>query len=133
MKTGSIHQSVDFNTTPKMVYDLIMNSELHSAFTGGPVVMSKTINGSFSVFDGYCTGHTIELKEGERIVQAWNFKEEGWPEDHYSVCTFVFSKTPTGCRLDFTQTEIPEHKVEALMQGWEEYYWEPMKNYLATV
>ncbi len=131
METNSIQQSVLFKATPKKVYDLIMNAELHSAFTGGPVTMCNEVKGTFSVFDGYCTGYNIELKDGEKIVQGWHFKEDGWPADHFSICTFIFNKTADGCQLDFTQTDIPEHKVEALTQGWIDYYWEPMKNYLA--
>lgn len=130
---NSIHQIIEFKATPGQVYSLIMNPELHSAFTGSHVVMGPNINDKFSVFDGYCTGYNIEIEEGAKIVQAWNFKEDGWTDDHYSICTFLFEKSPDGCKLNFTQTDIPEHKVEALTQGWFEYYWEPMKNYLATV
>jgi len=130
MKTDTINQTIEFNASPKDVYDLIIDEKLHSAFTESEVTMSKEVNGKFSVFDGYCSGYNIELKEGEKIVQAWHFKEDGWPDDHYSECTFVFNKTDKGCKLNFTQTEIPEHKVDALADGWRDYYWDPMKAYL---
>ena len=131
MKTGTINQSIIFKASPKEVYDLLMDQQLHSEFTGGDVTMSKELKGTFSVFDGYCSGYNIELSEGKKIVQAWHFKEDGWPEDHFSTCTFIFNKTDEGCLLDFTQTGIPEHKVEALTQGWNDYYWEPMRSLLA--
>ena len=130
MKTGSIHQAIEFNAEPQSVYELLMDQTLHSEFTGGAVTMSKELNGPFSVFDGYCNGYNIELQEGKRIIQAWHFMEDGWPEDHFSTCTFIFNKTDKGCLLDFTQTDIPEHKVEALTQGWNDYYWQPMKTLL---
>lgn len=130
MKTNSIHQTVQFEATPKRIYDLIMDAKLHSSITGSSVVMSNELEGTFSVFDGYCTGYNIELADGEKIVQAWNFKEDGWPDTHYSICTFVFNKADNGCILDFTQTNVPEHKIQALTDGWNDYYWEPIKNYL---
>ena len=131
MKTDSINQTIQFDAEPKQIYDLIMDAKLHSAFTGSPVVMSDEIKGTFSVFDGYCTGYNIDLVDGEKIVQAWNFKEDGWPEDHYSICTFDLKKTTNGCILYFNQSDVPEHKIKALSDGWNEYYWEPIKNYLA--
>ena len=132
MKTGNIHQVIAFRANPEEVYELLMNEQLHSEFSGSAVEMSRDINGRFTVFDDYCTGYNIELEPGKKIVQAWHFREDGWPEDHYSTCTFLFEKTPDGCLLDFTQTGIPVHKTEALTEGWEEYYWQPMKEFLGA-
>ena len=132
MKTKTIKQTVTFAALPAQVYNLIMDAKKHGAFTGGKVTMSKKVKGEFKVFDGYCHGYNIELKEGKKIVQAWHFKEEGWPEDHFSICTFEFEKVPKGTKLTFTQSEIPEHKAESLHEGWKQYYWKPMKEHLAT-
>lgn len=130
MKTHTIKQSITFNASPKTVYDLLMNAKKHGAFTGGKVKMSNKINGRFEVFDGYCHGYNIELKEAKKIVQAWHFTEEGWPEDHFSICTFEFNKTPKGTKLSFTQSHIPANKHKTLKTGWKQYYWEPMKEML---
>ena len=113
------------------VYNLIMDAKKHSAFSGSKVKMSNKIDGKFEVFDGYCSGFNIELNEGKKIVQGWHFKEDGWPDDHFSVCTFSFSKVPSGTRLNFKQVAIPAHKAESLKEGWKLYYWQPMKAYLA--
>ena len=83
-------------------------------------------------FDGYCHGYNIELIEGKKIVQAWHFAEEGWPDDHFSTCTFLFEEAGNKTKLTFLQTDVPEHKVEALKGGWKEFYWEPMKAYLKS-
>lgn len=132
MKTKSIKQTVTFQgLRPKEVYNMIMDEKIHSAFSGSKVKMSREINGKFEVFDGYCTGFNIDLKEGKKIIQGWHFKEDGWPEGHFSICTFVFEKVSTGTKLTFTQTHIPAHKAETLKNGWKLYYWQPMKAYLA--
>jgi activator of HSP90 ATPase len=132
MKTKRIKQTITFpGALPREVYSLIMDARKHSAFTGSKVTMSNKVNGKFKMFDGYCSGFNIELNEGKKIVQGWYFKEDGWPEDHYSICTFIFEKIPSGTKLIFTQTHIPEHKVDTLKEGWKLYYWQPMKAYLA--
>ncbi len=58
--------------------------------------------------------------------------EDGWPNDHYSICTFVFEKVPKGTKLKFTQTGIPEHKAESLKEGWKEFYWNRIKEFLSV-
>ncbi len=130
MKTKSIKKTVTFKAAPAEVYELLMNAKKHAAFTGSKVKMSNKANGKFEVWDGYCHGYNIELEEGKRIVQAWHFAEDGWPDDHYSICTFEFKKAPTGTKLIFTQTGIPAHKAASLAGGWNDYYWSLMKDYL---
>jgi activator of HSP90 ATPase len=132
METRSIKQTVTFDAPARKVYDLIMDQKKHTAFTGTNVVMSKKVKGKFDVFDGYVRGYNIELIEGEKIVQAWHFQEDGWPDDHYSICTFLFKPEGDKTRLTFTQQGVPAHKVEELKSGWKQIYWNPMKAYLKT-
>lgn len=132
MQTKDIRQTVTFpNAKPIEVYNLIMDAKQHRAFSGSKVKMSNKIDGKFDVFDGYCTGFNIELIEGKKIVQGWHFKEDGWPDDHFSICTFSFAKVIGGTKLTFSQKAIPAHKVDALKEGWKLHYWQPMKAYLA--
>jgi activator of HSP90 ATPase len=127
MKTKSIKQTVTFDATPDKIYNLIMDQKKHAAFTGSKVIMSTKVKGKFNVFDGYIHGYNIELVENKKIIQAWHFAEEGWPDDHYSICTFLLEREGNKTKLDFRQTDVPEHKVESLKDGWKQFYWKPMK------
>lgn len=130
MKTGTIEQIIVFDAEPQAVYDMLMDAQKHAAFTGSEVEMSTEVGGKFVAFDGYVHGTNVELLPGKRIVQLWNFDEEGWPEDHFSTCVFEFERDGNKTTLHFRQTDIPAHKVEALTSGWFEYYWEPIKDEL---
>ena len=130
METKTIKQTLIFNASPKEVYELIMDAKKHSAISGSKVKMSRKVKGKFEVFDGYVNGYNIEIEEHKKIVQGWYFAEEGWPQDHYSICTFKFDKKGKGTQLTFTQTEVPSPAVKGLTGGWKQYYWEPMKTYL---
>jgi len=130
METGAINQTITFDAPAITVYQLLMDADQHSAFTDSDVEMSAEVDGKFKVFDGYCTGYNIELAEGKKIVQAWHFQEDGWPDDHYSICTFLLEERDGKTHLEFTQTGVPVHKVEALRKGWEDFYWIPMAEYL---
>ncbi|MBI2967745.1 MAG: SRPBCC domain-containing protein [Bacteroidetes bacterium] len=126
MKTKNLKQTVNFPCAPSIAYQLLMDGKKHSEFTGGKATISKKINGKFSVYGGYIHGYNIELVKGRKIVQAWHFAEEGWPDEHFSLCTFDFAKTAKGTRLTFTQKGIPSHKYKELKAGWRNYYWLPM-------
>ncbi len=130
MKIKTIKQTTLFKASPKEVYELIMDSKKHSAFSGAKTRISQKVKGKFETYDGYCHGYNIELKEGKKIVQAWHFAEDGWPADHFSIATFIFEKVKGGTKLKFSQSGVPEHKYETLKAGWRDYYWKPMKEYL---
>ena len=88
---------------------------------------STKVKGKFEIFNGYIHGYNIELAEGKKIVQAWHFAEEGWPDDHFSICTFLFEEIDGKTKMTFIQTGVPEEHVGSLKEGWKEYYWIPMK------
>lgn len=132
MKTKNISQAASFKASPGEIFDILLDSRKLTALTGGKCSMSRKVNGKFNVFDGYCHGYNVELKAGKKIVQAWHFAEDGWPDDHFSICTFELEKNPGGTKLKFRQTGVPEHKVESLKGGWKQFYWEPMKKFLAA-
>ncbi|MEP6795939.1 MAG: SRPBCC family protein [Saprospiraceae bacterium] len=127
MKTRTIKQTINFPATPEKLFDMLMSGKTMSAFHGGKTTMNKRANGKFTVFDGYCHGYNIELDPGKKIVQAWHFKEEGWPDDHFSTCTFLLTPTSKGTKLTFTQTDVPASAYDGLNEGWKEYYWEPIQ------
>jgi activator of HSP90 ATPase len=130
MKTKTIKQTATFDASREEVYNLIMDEKKHAEFTGSKATISTKQNGKFSVFDGYIHGHNIELVKGKKIVQAWHFAEDGWPDDHFSICTFELEKAGSKTKLRFLQTNVPEHKVESIKEGWKQFYWDAMKAYL---
>ena len=77
---------------------------------------------------GYAEGVNLELVPDKKIVQSW--RAEDWPEGHYSQATFVLKEVGGGTELTFTQTDVPEEFVKDIAQGWQDYYWAPMKEML---
>ena len=76
MKTSSFKQQVTVNTTPQVVYDLLMDAKKHSALIGSKVKISQKVGGMFEVYDGYAHGENLQLLPGQRIVQAWRANVE---------------------------------------------------------
>jgi activator of HSP90 ATPase len=125
MNTRTIRQTVTFKMSPDELYEVIMNSRKHAAFTESRVVMSRKVGGTFSAYDGEIAGKNVELVPGKRIVQTWRYSD--WPDGHYSRCTFSLKEVQGGTRLTFTQSGVPEEVYEDIRQGWHDYYWEPIK------
>ncbi|HKS60038.1 MAG TPA: SRPBCC family protein [Thermoplasmata archaeon] len=130
MKTSTIRQTVSFPAPPGRVYQVLMTSRLHEAFTGAPARISAKIGGSIMAWGGYIHGRNVELIPGKRIVQSWVPSEENWPPGHESTVKFEFSAVGKGTRLRFTHSQVPADHAGHLTKGWYESYWNPLKKYL---
>lgn len=125
MKTKSIRQTVTIPGDPTMVFNALMDSKKHSAFTGDTARISRRVGGKFSAYGGYCYGINLKLVKNRKIVQTWRASD--WPEGHFSKASFDFRRTKSGTRLTFHQTGVPANQLKSVKQGWAEFYWQPMK------
>ncbi|MFW9820367.1 MAG: SRPBCC domain-containing protein [Candidatus Thorarchaeota archaeon] len=69
----------------------------------------------------------FELIQDKKIVQSWRSNEEGWPKTHYSTITIELESVEKGTLLTFKQTEVPLTSYDSVKEGWDEYYWNPLK------
>jgi activator of HSP90 ATPase len=126
----TINQTETFvNTNTQELYNLLMDSALHAAFTGDEATISPEVGGDYSAYGGYSTGKNIELVPGKRIVQTWRASD--WPEDVESTCMYEFEQIGNDAIIKFTQTGVPYDQEESITQGWIDFYWEPIREYLA--
>ena len=125
MKTKNIKQIVIFKASPNEVYEALMDSKKHSRFTGQAAKISREVGGKFTTFDGYAEGKNLELKPDKKIVQEW--RASNWDKGHYSKITFLLEPKGKGTKLTFTHIGVPEDDHANISDGWNQYYWEPMK------
>jgi len=129
MKTKDIKQTIEFSASPHEVYEALMDSKKHSAFTGGKANISRKVGGKFTVYDNYAEGKNLELVADKKIVQSWRASD--WPEGLESKATFLLSaKRGGGTKLTFTQKGVPADQYSDILEGWNEFYWKPMKSVL---
>jgi activator of HSP90 ATPase len=105
-----------------------MDSKKHSALTGSQVKVSRIVGGAFSIYDGEIEGINLELIPDKKIVQSWRYSD--WPESHLSEVTFLLSEESGNTHLDFTQLRVPDEHYQDIREGWQDYYWTPMKDIL---
>jgi len=129
--TREIKHQVVIGATAAKVYDALMDSKKHAAFTGEPAKINRKVGSSFQCYGTYITGITLAARPGKCIVQAWRSRD--WPKDHYSVVTFALSKLSGGkTRLRFTQLGVPSGDYAKKNAGWRTHYWEPLKRYVES-
>ena len=87
-----IQQTVTFNASPHEVYEALMDSEKHAAFTGGKAEISRAVGGSIMAYDDYIAGKNIELVPDRKIVQDWRASD--WPAGYFSRITFELTAVP---------------------------------------
>jgi activator of HSP90 ATPase len=131
LKTKDLKQVAMIPASPKEVYEMLMDSKKHSAFTGADAKISPKVGSRFSVWGGSIVGKTIKLVKNKEIVQEW--REESWPEGHYSTVKFMLRPAGKNTKLMFSQKGIPASRYKDISDGWKEYYWGPMKEYADAI
>ena|ERR1041385_1178589 len=130
MPTPAIHQEVLIAAAPARVFEALTKEEKFKAMSGGaPTTIEAKEGGSFSCFGGVILGRTVELVDGERLVQAWRVKT--WPEGLYSLATFALVAEGKGTKIVFDHVGFPDEEEAHLAAGWHANYWEPLKKALA--
>ncbi len=121
----TIRQTVTIKASPHAIYEALMDSRKHTAFSGMPARISRKPGGRFTAYGPYLSGVNLELVSDKKIVQFWRSKN--WPKFHYSTVTFELQRVKDGTRLSFTQVGVPDNDYRAKKRGWIRSYWEPMK------
>ncbi len=130
--TGEIQINVMIPASPEIVYDLLMDPVKHAQFTGSPASGSSEIGGTCIAWDGYIIMRNLELIRGKRIVQEWSTTEwpVGLPPSRLEIRLRPIGQ---GAELLLMQSGVPAADVEQYTQGWYEYYWDPMFDFLREI
>ena len=130
LKFSTITQSVVIGSTPDRVYDALMDSKSHAAFTGSPARMSSVVGGKFTAWEGYILGKNLQLVRGKKIVQEWSTTE--WPKGYPpSRLEITLTKSKDGTILKMVHSKVPAEQRDDYAEGWRSYYWAPLKTYLS--
>ena len=110
------------------VYAAWLSRQGHTDMTGSPAQVDGRVGGKFSAWDGYIMGTTLELTPDQRIVQAWRTSEfpEEAPDSHLEILIEETNGTTT---LTLIHRDLPLDQVPSYLQGWQDFYFNPMKKY----
>ena len=127
MKT--INQKVIItNATPAQIYNGLLDSSMHSKFTGGKAKITNKTGDTFTAWDEYITGKNVELIPDKKIVQEWKCTEFS-DTAQVSTLTLKFKKVPGGTEIIMEHANVPVDLYNDLNKGWIDHYWKPMQKY----
>lgn len=131
MKAEKITMSVVLPATPEKIYQAWLNSKEHKAFTGSAAKFSAKVNSDFTAWDKYISGKILELDENKRILQSWRTTEfPKGAED--SLLEILFEAKGKSCKLSLKHWNIPEGQTRKYKEGWNDFYFDPMKEYFSN-
>jgi activator of HSP90 ATPase len=129
-QTGlTIHQEVDFQTTPGRIYQALLDAKQFSAFTQARAEIDARPGGAFTLFGGLIEGRNVELVTDQMIVQAW--RPASGAAGVYSIVRFELVVRAGGTRIVFDHAGFTDEERGRLLAGWSTHYWEPLHKYLA--
>ena len=118
--------SASLPATPEQIYKAWLSSEGHSQMTGSQAEVQGGSGGSFQAWEGYIWGKTLEVEPYRRIVQAWRTSE--FPDDSPDLrVEILLEESGDGTKVTIVHTDIPKGQGEGYKQGWEDFYFTPMR------
>ena len=98
------------------------------AMTGAEARVDPAVGGAFDAWDGYITGRTLALEPGRRIVQSWRTSEftDGHEDSQIEV---LLDPVDKGTRITIRHTNVPDRQTAYEQGGWQDSYFDPMKEY----
>jgi activator of HSP90 ATPase len=128
----AIEQSVRFPAPAQELYDIYLDPARHAAVTGGSVKISPKPGSKFTAFDGMLTGATLFTIPGQLIVQRWR-SNMFHDTDQDSILILRFIQDGKRGRIDLVHANVPRHDHAGVTEGWEKYYWKPLRAYLKSL
>lgn len=117
--------------TAKQIYKSWLSTQRHSKMTGGIAFISDKVGETYKAWDGYITGHNIELEPYSKIVQSWRSGQFKADESDSQI-EVLLTENGEETILTLNHTNVPE-SGEHYKKGWEESYFEPMRKYFETL
>ena len=73
-------------------------------------------------------GSTLEFEPDQRIVQTWRTTEfpDNAPDSRLEI---LFEEAAKGTNVTLIHSNMPADQVDSYRQGWEDFYFKPMKEY----
>ncbi len=117
--------------TPQQIYDAWLDSRGHTKMTGSAARAKPVEGATFSAWGGYIKGKNLNLEPGRRIVQSWRTTKFA-KQDRDSQIEVLLESVPEGTRITLHQTNVPDGHAGYHDGGWQQHYFEPMKQYFSN-
>lgn len=110
------------------IFTALTNPLTIEIWSGATAVMEPVPGTEFSLWDGDITGVNLEIEPGKKIVQEWFFEdEEGIPSELKSLVTIKLHDEGSSTDVELLHINIPDEAFDNIVDGWDKYYFKPLK------
>ena len=115
---------------PRAIYDAWLDSAAHSAMTGAPARIGRSVGDAFTAWDGYITARFwTSFPAGASCSRGG--RREFADDDPDSSVIVDLEPTSAGTRLTLTHSGVPDGQTAYENGGWRDFYFAPMEAYFA--
>lgn len=128
---STIYKTVVLPASSADLFDMYMDSGIHSEITGAPARISDESGSTFEAFGGLVKGITLQVVKHRLIVQSWrsvNFDKK----DPDSTLVIAFEPEDDDGRIDLVHLDVPKKDFQGVSGGWESRYFAPWLTYLQS-
>lgn len=125
-----IAQTIVLPAPAEALFEMYLDADEHEAITGAPVTIGRTIGAEFRAFEGALSGTILAVVTPILVVQSWR-STEFKPTDPDSTLILSFKPEKDSGLINLVHIDVPEHDYQGVVEGWENYYWTPWREYLA--
>jgi activator of HSP90 ATPase len=122
----SIKKNYQIKSTAEHVFTALTNPLTIEMWTGAPAKMEAVEGTEFSLWDGDISGINLEIIKEKKLKQLWYF--EG--EENESIVTISLFQEGNSTRVELLHTGIPDEAFDNIVDGWDRYYFKPLKQLL---
>lgn len=118
----------EISASAETIYNAWLDSEEHERMTDGAYALASPLVGAEHKAHGdYIWGKNLELVPNKKIIQTW--RSTGFLEsDPDSILEVELIEKGKLTEIILTHSNVPIQE-SAVETGWEDYYFEPMKQY----
>ena len=121
-----INKIYSINAAINEVWEALTNAELINQWHAGPAEFDLREGGTFSLWGGDIHGTNTKVVPNDLLEQDWY---SGQPESCYKV-SFKLSEKDGNTTVELLHKNVPEEEFEDFSDGWQEYYFDPIKQLL---
>ena len=122
-----ITQSVVLPAPADILYKMYVNSEMHSAITGGSAEVHAEPGGTFTAFDGMLSGTILHVVKSKLVVQTWRSESFRASDPDTTLILNFSSEGENRGRIDMVHLDVPSKVYDRIKQGWKTHYWNPWR------
>lgn len=122
----SIKKTYEIKARVSAVWQALIDPKEISAWGAGPATMVSKAGTKFKLWGGDIYGVNTKVVKNKLIEQDWY----GGDWKQASQCQIRLAGDDNSTKIELLHENVPDSEFDSIAEGWDSYYFGPMKQYL---